>query len=234
VTIASSVSARPPRAKSAPGPEATVRSSQDAATNEQQSRILRATQQTIAEHGYAASTVTEIIARAGISSKTFYKHFADKLDAALALMHLIVDEATSRIENSIDRHAPWPERVYSSLEFLLALLAENPQIARFVVVEIQAAGPRALADYHRLLRQYASSLEPRATEMSGRLQSRPGVADQIAGAISQLLYDNIVTSQIADLPDLLPDLTEIALAPYIGPQRAAAFVNSHAKRVNSV
>lgn len=203
-------------------------------TTDQRNRILQAVRETVAEHGYANSTVMEIIIRAGISSKTFYKHFSDKLEAFRALMQITAEYTIAHIDSSLDAKVPWPERVYASLECLISIVAEHPQTARLGIVEIQAAGPEALTDYQHWLRQYATSLAPTTTEAFGRLPSRPGIADQTAGAISQLLYDSIVGNRISELPKLLPELVEIALAPYMGPQRAAKFVAQRAVQSHSL
>ena len=50
----------------------------------QRGRMLAAIAEAVAEKGYAATTVADVVGRAGVSRKTFYEHFADKEECFLA------------------------------------------------------------------------------------------------------------------------------------------------------
>ena len=50
----------------------------------QRTRLLEAVGRAVAERGYAAATIDDVVRRAGVSKKTFYDHFADKQDCFLA------------------------------------------------------------------------------------------------------------------------------------------------------
>src|SRR5215218_6805837 len=50
----------------------------------QRGRMLDAMAQVVAEKGYGAATVADVIERAGVSRKTFYEHFRDKEACFLA------------------------------------------------------------------------------------------------------------------------------------------------------
>ena len=39
----------------------------------------------VAENGYAATTIADVVSRAGVSRKTFYEHFDGKQECFLAL-----------------------------------------------------------------------------------------------------------------------------------------------------
>jgi AcrR family transcriptional regulator len=77
----------PPRPHPAHGRDSLPRAHVSA---EQHQRLLSAMTATIAEHGYARSTIAEIIARAGVSRKVFHEHFADKRECFLAAYDAIV------------------------------------------------------------------------------------------------------------------------------------------------
>src|SRR5690606_24151757 len=47
-------------------------------------RLRQAAMQLFAEHGYDATTVTEIAQRAGVTERTFFRHFADKREVLFA------------------------------------------------------------------------------------------------------------------------------------------------------
>ncbi len=190
----------------------------------QRARVEDAVERAVEEHGFAQATLADIILNAGISTKTFYKHFSDKPEAFRSAMRRHAELAFESTRAAGESRASWPERVHASLSQLLAFILENPNIARMCIVEMQTAGPEAIAELQRWLRRYADSLAPHGSEISMNTPVRTGLADQVAGAISQLIYDNINNGDLENLTDLLPDLLEIALAPYIGPRQAADFI----------
>ena len=56
----------------------------------QRRRILRATADAVADQGYRAATVADIVRRAGVSTRTFYELYADK-EAAVCAVYDTVD-----------------------------------------------------------------------------------------------------------------------------------------------
>jgi AcrR family transcriptional regulator len=193
---------------------------------DQRHRILQAVEAVVLARGYTEATITEIVLQAGISSKTFYKHFDDKQSAFRAALLLRANDALNQTRAASESVRPWPARVYASLQALIRFITDNPGTARLGIVEMQTAGSEALTEFHHWLRRYADSLAPRSNEGVTPIAHRAGVADQIAGAISQLLYDKVGGEELSRLPMVLPDLAEICLAPYIGPHQAAALVTA--------
>jgi AcrR family transcriptional regulator len=63
------------------GPHRLAREVVDAS---QRGRLLDAMAHAVAEKGFGAVSVADVIARAGVSRKTFYVYFRDKLDCFLA------------------------------------------------------------------------------------------------------------------------------------------------------
>src|SRR5438067_10568100 len=54
----------------------------------QRQRLLHGVTAAVARKGYGATTIADITAQAGVSKKTFYEHFADKLSCFLAAYDL--------------------------------------------------------------------------------------------------------------------------------------------------
>src|SRR5881275_634529 len=54
----------------------------------QRQRLLHGVTATVARKGYGPTTIADITAQAGVSKKTFYEHFADKLACFLAAYDL--------------------------------------------------------------------------------------------------------------------------------------------------
>ena len=66
----------------------------------QRERMLSAVAQATAELGYPDASVEAIIARAGVSRRTFYQHFKNKEAAFLAAYDDVVDQITRRVQHA--------------------------------------------------------------------------------------------------------------------------------------
>jgi AcrR family transcriptional regulator len=176
----------------------------------------------VSERGYPETRVVDVIGVAGVSRKTFYELFDSKEDCFLAaydvLLGNLLSEATDGFESRPG--APWAEKVGNALQALLEHLAAHPDEARFAIVEVLAAGPKALARRDAARRQFTGFLEAGRSETSVEL---PGITSlAIAGGINELLYSEILHGAVARLPSRLPDLIFWITLPFLGADGAAA------------
>jgi len=191
-------------------------------TESQRNRIHRAMVEVVSERGYPETRVVDVIGVAGVSRKTFYELFESKEDCFLAAYDLLLEgllgEATDAFEAAPG--SPWAERISAALEALLEHLSRHPDEARFAIVEVLAAGPKALARRDAALRQFAGFLEPGRTEASVEL---PGITSlAVAGGINELLYSEILHGAASRLPSRLADLTFWVTLPFLGAEGATA------------
>ena len=175
----------------------------------------------VSTRGYPETRVVDVIGVAGVSRKTFYEIFESKEDCFLAaydvLLGNLLAEATAAFESQPE--APWAERAGAALEVLLVTLSRHPDEARFAVVEVLAAGPKALARRDSALRQFTGFLEAGRSETSVEL---PGITTlAVAGGINEILYSEILHGAAASLPSRLPDLMFWVALPFLGPEEAA-------------
>jgi AcrR family transcriptional regulator len=176
----------------------------------------------VAERGYPETRVVDVIGVAGVSRKTFYELFDSKEDCFLAaydvLLGNLLGEATEAFESRSG--SPWAERVSASLEALLEHLSKHPDEARFAIVEVLAAGPKALTRRDAALRQFTGFLEPGRSETSVELPGITSIA--VAGGVNELLYSEILHGAVARLPNRLPDLMFWITLPFLGAEGATA------------
>jgi AcrR family transcriptional regulator len=194
----------------------------EAVTESQRNRIHQAMIEVVAGRGYPETRVVDVIGVAGVSRKTFYELFESKEDCFLAaydvLLENLLGEATDAFESRSD--VPWAERIAAALESLLMHLSLHPDEARFAIVEVLAAGPKALARRDAGLRQFTGFLESGRSETSVEL---PGItALAVAGGINELLYSEILHGAAARLPTRLPDLVFWVALPFLGADGATA------------
>src|SRR3954464_7556371 len=121
----------------------------------QRGRLLDAMAQVVAGKGYGATSVADVIATAGVSRKTFYEHFRDKLDCFLAAYDLGVEVllATVRAAGAGENDPLAVTRARTRA--YLRTLSKEPASARTFLVDVAAAGPEALERRRAVHRQFA-------------------------------------------------------------------------------
>lgn len=191
-------------------------------TESQRNRIHQAMVEVVSARGYPETRVVDVIGAAGVSRKTFYELFESKEDCFLAaydvLLENLLAEATEAFESQAG--AAWAERIGVALAALLEHLSRHPDEARFAIVEVLAAGPKALARRDAALRQFTGFLESGRSETAVDL---PGITSlAIAGGINELLYSEILHGAAGRLPSRLPDLMFWVTLPFLGAEGAAA------------
>jgi AcrR family transcriptional regulator len=191
-------------------------------TESQRNRIHQAMVEVVSERGYPETRVVDVIGVAGVSRKTFYELFDSKEDCFLAAYDVLLENLIEEAGNAFESRpgAPWAERIGAALGMLLEHLSRHPDEARFAIVEVLAAGPKALARRDAALRQFTGFLESGRSETTVEL---PGITSlAIAGGINELLYSEILHGAVSRLPSRLPDLMFWVALPFLGAEEAAA------------
>lgn len=168
----------------------------------QRERILAATELLIAEQGCARTTIEAIVKGAGVSSVTFYEHFASKEECFVAAFDRAVEETRAQLAAAVPDELPWPDRVRAGLRALLEAIDADPPRARVCLVEAQQGGPQLIARYDEVLDAAA-----------GELADPLGPA--IVGGIAWLLRERLELGGGGSVQDLLPRMTEVVLAPHL-------------------
>jgi AcrR family transcriptional regulator len=169
----------------------------------QRERLIDAMAKTVAEQGYTATSVADVLRTARISRRTFYERFADKEDCFLAAYDLMAGLCLGRVHAAFDDAPTWDEGIERALAALLELLAAEPHFARLCVVEVLAAGPRGLARRDETMQRFAAFIQIGRTQVAGVIEPPPElVAQAIVGGIYELLYSHIVRGEYGRLPQL--------------------------------
>lgn len=121
----------------------------------QRGRLLEAAAEAIAERGYAATTIADVVARAAVSKKTFYEHFDGKQECFLAAFDAGMELLAARTAEALEDVEGWHERLAAGLRATLGLLAEEPDFTRMCTIEALAAGQAGAQRYRGLLEIYA-------------------------------------------------------------------------------
>jgi AcrR family transcriptional regulator len=130
----------------------------DVVARNQRERLVAAMAEVCAERGYAEAPVAAVAQRAGVSSVTFYKQFADRRDCML-VAH---EELLGRLLEEIDRlrgvEADPQAKAKATLQAALAVFAADPPSARLLTVEVLAAGPEGAKRHDAMVEAFAEQL----------------------------------------------------------------------------
>jgi AcrR family transcriptional regulator len=176
----------------------------------------------VAERGYAATTITDVVRHARVSRRTFYEHFEDKEACFLAAYDMVADHVLGAIEGAAGEQDAWEDRVVAGVRAYLQGLALEPAVAQVFTVDILSAGPEALARRRGVLRRFAASLRAQvdAAIDAGAPGRRIGDATALAlaGAVHELVLEALEEGRGSELPALEDTIADLVTAAVIGPR----------------
>jgi AcrR family transcriptional regulator len=207
-------------------PDGELPVARTAAAADRRRRILAATGELIAKRGYHGTTLELIVRRAHVGYPAFYKLFADKEAAFLALFDAVVTRTVALIGQAVDECAgeTWPERLAGGLRALFDAVAAHPLLARACLVEVLTAGSEAVARYEAALREIATILLARR-ELSPQVEELSGTLDEtLIGGVAWIVYQRLVAGEAERVPELLSETLEFVLVPFLGEGETARIV----------
>ncbi len=182
----------------------------------QRSRLLSAAVRALDELGYSDVSVADITARARVSRRTFYELFPDREACLAAALEDALDALARELEAAGVGRLGWRERVRSGLFVILSFFDREPVLARVCVVQALRGGPRVLERRERVLAGLAAVVDegrrvgPRAERHTGLM------AEGVVGAAFSIVYARLLRGSREPLVELLGELMEMIVLPYLG------------------
>jgi AcrR family transcriptional regulator len=197
----------PARGRHAPPPEVRVPL--------QRQRLLRGAALEFAEVGYAGASSESISRRAGMSKATFYEHFANKEECILMLFDTAAEAVAGSMAVAV-REASGADavgRLKAGGRAFLAAIAEHPEFAQTLLVEIIGAGPRAVQRRDQVMQTFADALDAENARLArrglGPRFASPLDSFAIVGAIVELVSRQMRLGEPADVLDLAPVIDRV-------------------------
>ena len=183
----------------------------------QRARVLSATAALAVEQGVAATSVTAIVRRAGVSRRTFYELFTSAEDSVVAAAEDALALLHARVEQAYDPAAPWHVRIRAGLVELLRFLDQEPLAGRLLVVESLGAGPAAIRRREQWLAPLYTAVDAgRAEHARGQELPRFTAQGVVGGALSIIHTRMLPRSEAAPLVELASPLMSMIALPYLG------------------
>ncbi len=198
----------------------------------------------VLERGAGEVSVAHVVARAGVSRRTFYEIFTDREDCFVAALDDALARVAAVVVPAYEREATravqsWREPIRAALVELLGLFDEDPGLGRLVVVESLAGGPRALERRNIVLDRLIAAVDE-GRQQGGAVSGPPALmAEGVVGAVSSILYARLAaangsgagavpvagsaraTQDDRALLDLTGSLMSMIVLPYLGKAAAA-------------
>lgn len=175
---------------------------------------------TVGARGYEAATVQEVAERAGISRDRFHRHFGGK-DECFARAY---EEAAARLRDDVfeaGRDAPsWRAGFRAGLAELLRFVAEQPLLAKALLLEVRAARGRAWAVHQQVVDRFVAAVDLARQDPDALPAVAASTAGFMVGAIEESLALQIGAGRAADARRLLPDLSHLVVLNYFGEDEA--------------
>jgi AcrR family transcriptional regulator len=205
-------------------PQEVRRLHRDIVAPSERDRLIEAMALTCAERGYAATSIEEVIARAGVSRRGFEQHFADKAECGIAAVNRVLAEITAAASIAYSpEYSEW-EKILRGVRALLELMAARPSFAGLAQIEArQAMGPEAYELYASAIRILAAMLDRLQANALGGVARPPSAIRGAIGGAEALIRRELLAGRPERLPELLPDVIYGMLAPYLDQQEALRY-----------
>jgi AcrR family transcriptional regulator len=186
----------------------------------QSQRLLASLIGVVAKEGYNATTITAITDGAGVTTRTFYKYFDSVENCYLAAFDAVVEMLGARLAAAWTGAGEWPAKVRAALAASLDFFADSPELARLCLTEPFVAGPAISRRYQEEIERLAPYLRE-GRELSPDAASFPATTERgLIGSIASQVGRKVSGGEAGQLPELLPDLVQFALTPYLGASEA--------------
>lgn len=194
------------------GPHALTR---EQVEQSQRERLFMAMIRSVAEKGYAQTSVADVLAASGVSRATFYALFNDKEDCFRAAYQRAAEQLAASLASGLQAMPAKRDPVAALehvVELYLEVLASQPALARAFLVEVYAAGPRAIEQRQASLEAFvdlaALALHGETGQFGSAAEQRFAVKTLVHG-VSSMVTGLVGVGQAEKLPGLRAPLIKL-------------------------
>jgi AcrR family transcriptional regulator len=106
-------------------------------------RLLDGLAASIAERGFRATTVADVVRHARTSKRTFYDQFASKEQCFLELLRVDIERLGENIRAAVDPDADWHHQIRQAVEAYVGHIESRPAITLSWIRELPSLGAAA-------------------------------------------------------------------------------------------
>ncbi len=181
----------------------------------QRERLFAALVAVVAEKGYEGTRVEDLLELSGVSRSAFYAHFRDKEECLLAALQAFVGPTVGDIFR--DDGPPLDEaRARAAFDAFIRLIVEQSSAARMCLVEIYAAGPRAVEEIDATIDSVQAFVSATLDQMPGRAEMPPEIVRAMVGGLRKVIHTRLYRDEEDELAELIQPMWDW-LAAYTPP-----------------
>jgi AcrR family transcriptional regulator len=182
----------------------------------QRARIVAALVEVSRERGAPRVTVAHIVARSGVSRRTFYEMFEDREACFLAAFDEAIERARARVLPAYRGAVGWQAQIRAGLTALLEFLDDEPGLGGVCVVDALGAGPEALGRRAQVVRALVDAVDGGRAEAKVGLRPTRLTAEGVVGGVLSVLYARLGEGDSGSMLKLLSALMGMIVMPYRG------------------
>lgn len=171
----------------------------------QRARLRSAMVEACARDGLNAATVADVVALAGVSTKTLYKHFGSKEGCFLATYDAVVADAVTRISAAYrdwsDDELEWTAALCRAFNAFVAELVERPRSSRLALVDVLVVGPDALERIERAEEVFMWMIARSLSQASDAVRLPPLMLRSIIGGIWFVSRSRLLTGRAVEVSE---------------------------------
>lgn len=186
----------------------------------QRARIVGAMLESAAERGAGSVSVADVVARSGVSRRTFYDLFADREACFHAAFEQALAYASKQVIAAYLGEKSWRERIRAALIVLLGLFDAEPQIGLVLVNESLAGGPKTLERRAEAIAKLTGIVEQGAKETRSGAALPALTGEGIVGGALAVIQRRISEKPRAPLIELTNPLMGMIVLSYLGASAA--------------
>jgi AcrR family transcriptional regulator len=179
-------------------------------------RIVEAMVELIADQGYAATTVKQVLERAEVSRADFKRLFTGKRDCFLRVYEELSERFGRRVFAAFESEDEWRDGLRAAAYAAARWIRDHPREARYGALEMMAAGEFAQALRDETLRGFVDLIDSGREQLDKPDSVSRSMAEGVIGGIIGMLTKNLRRGIRVRAEDLVPDLMFLAVRPYLG------------------
>ena len=183
-------------------------------------RIAAAMVELVCERGYRATTVKQLLRRAGASRAEFRRHFAGKRDCFLAVYDELAERFAAPVLAAFEAEAEWREGLRAAAYAAARWVGEHPREARFATLETMTAGDFAAERREATLRRFVDLVDAGREQLDDPGAVSRVMAEGVVGGVLGMLTRNLRRGAGGRPEDFVPELMFLAVRPYLGIEAA--------------
>ncbi len=187
---------------------------------ERRQRIAAAMIELVAEQGYGATTVRQLLERAGVSRAVFRRLFGGKQACFLAVYEEMSESFCSEVFTAFEREEGWRDGLRVAAYAAARWVAAHPNEARYATIEMMVAGEFAVERREATLSRFVDLIDA-GRELAEEPESvSRAMAEGAIGGVIGPLTRNLRRGARAQPEDFVPELMFLAVRPYLGIEAA--------------